>query len=307
MHITVVGSGFVGQASGKGFAKHGHKVTFVDISQEKVDQLKSEGFDAFKPSELKEITGDVTLFSVYTPTVDGEAVFDYLEEAIIDFAKRLKKHKDYHVMAVRSTTLPRLTRERFIPLVEKISGKKAGEDFGVSMQPEYLRQATAQSDFDRPWFTFIGELDKRSGDVMEELYKPFNSPIQRGSLEEAEVQKYIHNVFNAVKIAFFNEVREICDYAGLDADAIFPAVAASCEGCWNPMYGLRDRGPFDGACLPKDTEGFRAWATKNGYETPILDAVISQNKHYKEYYEQKQAAVAKNESINSELAEAAIA
>ena len=209
MRIAIVGSGFVGQACGKGFAKHGNDITFIDINKEKVTQLRSEGFKAFQPKEYKTITTDCTMFSVYTPTEDGRAIFDYLEEALEDFGKRLKKHDDYHIMVIRSTTLPGYTRDRFIPIVEQASGKKAGVDFGVCMQPEYLRQATAQADFDRPWFTLIGEIDQKSGDAIEALYKPFHSPIQRCSLEEAEIQKYIHNVYNAVKIGFFNEIRYI--------------------------------------------------------------------------------------------------
>ena len=293
MDIAVIGAGFVGQATGKGLAKHNNKIVFIDVDTAKVNSLKKEGFEAYLADDYKNITTDISMFSVHTPTQNGKPIFDYLENALIQFAKRLKKHNKYHLAVIRSTTLPGFTRNKFIPLIEKYSGKKAGLDFGVCMQPEYLRQATAQSDFDRPWFILIGELDSKSGDTLEKIYHPFNTPTKRVSLEEAEFQKYIHNIFNAVKIAFFNEMREISNKIGVDADNIFPTVGITCEGCWNPIYGLRDYGPYDGACLPKDADGFQAWAREQGFPTKILDSIIEQNKEYEKYYQKKKLSDAK--------------
>lgn len=284
MDIAIVGSGFVGQATGKGLAKHNNKVIFVDIDKKKVEALRKEGFESYVADDYSKITTDITMFSVFTPTKKSNAFFCYLEEALKQFAKRLKKHKDYHLMVIRSTVLPGYTREKFVPLIERISGKRAFKDFGVCMQPEFLRQATAQSDFDRPWFILIGELDAKSGDILEKIYKPFNAPIKRVSLEEAEYQKYIHNLYNATKIAFFNEMRLISKSIGLNTEEILPTVAISCEGCWNPMYGLRDFGPFMGACLPKDSEAFQAWAKSKKFPIKILDSVIEQNKDYAKFH-----------------------
>jgi UDPglucose 6-dehydrogenase len=185
------------------------------------------------------------------------------------------------LLVVRSTVLPGTTETVVLKLIEKNSGKKVGADFGLAMQPEYLRQVTANEDFERPWFILIGQYDKKSGDILEKLYLPFAPPhIERCTIREAETQKYIHNIYNAIKIAFFNEMRAICDDENLDAKKMFLAVAESCEGIWNPLYGLKDRGPFDGACLPKDTQAFATWAQKNSHKVAILTAAIKQNEQY---------------------------
>lgn len=280
MKITVVGGGFVGKATGRGFTQHEHEVTFVDINQERVDHLRLEGYNAVTPSEYSKIISDVTMFCVPTPTQGSSIQFEYLKKAVSDFAHLLKNHDGYHVVVVRSTVPPKTTRKLVIPLIEKISGKKAGKDFGVCMQPEYLREKTADADFERPWFILIGQLDDKSGDVVEKIYLPFDAPIERCEIEEAEIQKYVHNLYNAAKIAFFNELRVIFKKEGWNADAMFRATAESCEGIWNPVYGLRDFGPFDGSCLPKDTRAFLDWADGAGYDLGILRAIVKENKKH---------------------------
>jgi UDPglucose 6-dehydrogenase len=277
MRIAVIGAGFVGEATGRGLAKHKNDVVFVDVDTEKINKLKQEGFEAHLASEYTTMDTDVTMISVPTPTKGREVQFQYLEAAAKAIGERLKNYKGYHVVVVRSTVPPSTTRKVVLPIIEKASGKKAGADFGLAMQPEYLREVTAAEDFARPWFVFIGAIDKKSGDVLEKIYKPFDAPIERGTLEEAEIQKYVHNVYNAVKIAFFNELRIAMNDMGIDADKVYTATAESCEGIWNPMYGLKDYGPFDGSCLPKDTRGLLDWGDKNGYDFGILRAVVTEN------------------------------
>lgn len=275
--IAVIGSGFVGQATGKGLEKHNNEITFVDVERGKVDKLREEGFKAFLPDDYTKITTDITMFCVPTPTDGGEIKLDFLLTAAEQFARRLKDHVKYHTVVVRSTVPPGTTRRKVLPLIERISGKKAGRDFGLCMQPEYLREVTAEQDYARPWFILIGQYDKKSGDVLEKLYSKFDAPIERVGLEEAEFQKYVHNLYNAVKIAFFNEMRIVANAEHWDAEAIFQATARSCEGIWNPIYGLRDFGPFDGSCLPKDTRALLEWGDNHGYMLEILRAVITQN------------------------------
>ncbi|HUP99869.1 MAG TPA: 2-dehydropantoate 2-reductase N-terminal domain-containing protein [Aeromicrobium sp.] len=277
MNITVVGSGFVGQATGKGLAKHGNKITFLDVDRERLAGLRQDGFRALHPTEATTIDTDVTMFCVPTPTVGGQFQSEILRQAVEEFAWRLRGSSKYHVVVIRSTVPPKTTREFVLPLIEEVSGKKAGRDFGLVMQPEYLREVTAEQDFARPWFILIGELDEKSGDVVEKIYRDFDAPIQRVSLEEAEFQKYVHNVYNAFKIAFFNEMRVVANAEGWNAQSVFEATAESCEGIWNPMYGLRDFGPFDGSCLPKDTSALLEWGDMNGHQMEILRAVISEN------------------------------
>ncbi|MBC7869129.1 UDP-glucose/GDP-mannose dehydrogenase family protein [Candidatus Saccharibacteria bacterium] len=277
MKITIVGSGFVGQASGKGLTRHNHQVTFLDVIPETVAELQAKGFTAYLPQDYKKLTTDITMFCVPTPTQGDKIQLQHLVTAVSQFAKRLKGHKDYHVAVVRSTVPPTTTRKILLPIIENISGKKVGQDFGLVMQPEYLREASAEQDFARPWFILIGEYDKRSGNILEKIYRKFDAPLQRVSLEEAEFQKYVHNVYNAFKIAFFNEMRIIANKEGWDASVVFHATAESCEGIWNPIYGMRDFGPFDGSCLPKDSRALLQWGDDHGYSLEILRSVISEN------------------------------
>lgn len=151
MKLAIVGSGFVGGATGKGLSKHGNEVTFVDVVPEKVKKLRQEGFLAYLQSEYPSINTDVTMFCVPTPTKGDKIQLDLLVNAVTEFAERLKSHKRYHVAVIRSTVPPTTTREIVLPLIEKISGKKVGKDFGLAMQPEYLREVTADQDFARPW------------------------------------------------------------------------------------------------------------------------------------------------------------
>lgn len=282
MRIAIVGSGFVGQATGKGFAKHKHHTTFVDINHQKLEQLRKEGFAAHHADDYTKIDGDITMICVPTPTVAKSIELGYLKDAITAFGDRLAAHNKYHTVVIRSTLPPKTTREVLLPIIEEHSGKKAGEDFGLAMQPEYLREATANADFERPWVVLIGEYDKKSGDVVKKLYQSFDVPIHRCSLEEAEMQKYVHNLYNAVKIAFFNEMRVVARSEGWDVERMFYVTAESCEGIWNPLYGLRDYGSFDGSCLPKDTQAFLDWADAHGYDLGILRATIAENiKHGK--------------------------
>lgn len=280
MKIAVVGAGFVGSATGKGLAKHKNHIVFVEPDKSKVAALKAENYEAYDPKDYPSITTDVTMFCVPTPTKNKNIQLDYLKQAVTSFAERLKNHKDYHVAVIRSTVPPSTTRDIVLPIIEKVSGKKAGKDFGLAMQPEYLREVTAEEDYARPWFVLIGALDAKTAGVIEKIYKPFDAPIETCTLEEAEIQKYVHNVFNAVKIAFFNELRQAITSKGWDANKVFMATAESCEGMWNPIYGIRDFGPFDGACLPKDTRALLEWSEKNKLDFEILRAVIGSNLKY---------------------------
>ncbi|HWL49689.1 MAG TPA: hypothetical protein VNT92_07410, partial [Acidimicrobiia bacterium] len=261
----------------KGLCGQGHSVVVLDVDPRKIRALWAEGLDAHDPHEYKSITGEVTMISVPTPTVDGRIQLDHLEQAVTLFAERLRSFRGYHVLVIRSTVPPRTTRDLVIPIVEEFSGKTAGRDFGVVMQPEYLREATAEQDFARPWLITIGELDARSGDVVHRVYRGFDAPIERVTLEEAEFQKYVHNVFNGVKIAFFNEMRIMANREGWDATRVFQMTAETSEGIWNPVYGIRDRGPFSGSCLPKDSAALLQWGQDHGHDLRILRTVIAEN------------------------------
>lgn len=275
--IDIIGAGFVGQATGKGFLAKGDQVRFVDIDEAKVARLRQQNLPAFTPQAAAALEGpDIAMLTVNTPTRDNAIDLTWIRTAARDLGVRLRQQHKYQVIVVRSTVVPGTT-EQLMHVIEEASGKQAGKDFGVCTNPEFLREQTAENDFAHPWLIVIGEGDTRAGDVVARLYADFECPVHRVTIREAEFQKYVHNVFNAIKITFFNEMREIAHATGVDAERIFPLVAKSAEGIWNPMYGLRDLGPFDGSCLPKDTQAFLSWARQHDQRAPLLAAAIAFN------------------------------
>jgi len=285
--LAVIGSGVVGQATGKGFIAKGHEVVFCDINPEILAELKKQGYKTCLPEMLeKEENIEAFFLPVSTPTIDGRIKLDFLKSAVANLGGgALKQNNDYCIVVIRSTVPPHTTEGILIPLLEEYSGKRAGKDFGVCMNPEYLREDSSEEDFKNPWIIVIGEMDSRSGEKLAEIYRPYNCPVVHVSIREAEMQKYVHNLFNACKISFFNEMRMICKAVNVDADRVFELVARSAEASWNPKYGIRDFGPYGGSCLPKDTTAFLSWAKdKLGKKCLLLKATIKVNEIVKEKY-----------------------
>ncbi len=279
--ICIIGPGVVGQATGKVFAAKGYDVAFLGGNISKIEKLREEGYIAYEKNDLMDqgYDFDISMLTVPTPTKEGKINLEAMESAAIDLGKRLANTKKYHLVVVKSTVPPGTTENLVIPIVEKYSGKKVGVDFGACMNPEYLRAKTAYDDTLNPWIILFGEYDKKSGDLLNSVYEDkFNCPIFRCEIREAEMQKYVHNLFNAAKITFYNEMREIARIQGVDDDKIFKYTAVSCEGMWNPKYGIRNLGPFDGSCLPKDTEAFLEWTQAQGLDATLLKTVIDVNK-----------------------------
>jgi UDPglucose 6-dehydrogenase len=276
--IIIVGSGVVGQATGKGFAKKGHSVRFVDINPATIEKLRSAGLVAMTAPEVDWDDVDLVMLAVSTPTIDDHIVLDHIEAAALDVGRGLATTKNFVTVVVRSTVPPTTTERRITPILERASGKRLGEGFGVAMNPEFLRAVSNEQDFARPWITIVGANDPRTAAAMDELYKPFGALIVHCSLTEAEMIKYVNNVYNAVKISYFNEVYAICSNLGLDGHLIGAAVARSAESMWNPLYGTRGGVPYGGACLPKDTEAFIQFVREHGWNHLMLEATIEVNR-----------------------------
>jgi UDPglucose 6-dehydrogenase len=275
--ILIVGSGVVGQATGKGFAKKGHTVSYVDINPQTIERLRIAGMAAMTMSEVDWDKVDVVMLAVSTPSVNGKIVLDYIESAALDVGRGLAQTNRFVVVVVRSTVPPTTTEERLTPILEQASGKRAGIDFGVAMNPEFLRQVTAAQDFARPWITVLGSSDRHSAELLDALYAPFGALIVRCTPTEAEMIKYVNNVYNAVKISYFNEVHAICEQLGIDSSLVGATVARSAESMWNALYGTRGGVPYGGACLPKDTEAFMSFVREQGMEHRMLEATIAVN------------------------------
>jgi len=280
--MIVVGSGVVGQATGKGFAKKGHSVSYVDINQETIDRLRAAGLNAMRASEVDWSAVDVVMLAVSTPSVDGKIVLDYIEAAALDVGRGLATTDTYVTVVVRSTVPPTTTVSRITPILESASGKRAGVDFGVAMNPEFLRAVSNEQDFARPWMTVIGTSDRRTAEILDALFAPFGALIVHCTPTEAEMIKYVNNVYNAVKISYFNEVHAICQRLEIDSNLIGAAVARTAESMWNPLYGTRGGVPYGGACLPKDTTAFLAFVRERGWQHLMLEATLEVNRRLEE-------------------------
>jgi len=276
-NIIIVGSGVVGQATGKGFAKKGHSISYVDINPDTIAKLCAAGLRATTAAKANWNEADFVMLAVTTPSIDDRIVLDYIEAATLDVGLGLATTDRYVVVVVRSTVPPTTTEDRIIPILERASGKQAGVDFGVAMNPEFLRAVTSEQDFARPWITVLGTTDRRSAEILDDLYRPFGALIVRCTPTEAEMIKYINNVYNAVKISYFNEVYTICDRLGIDGNLIGSAVARTAESMWNPLYGTRGGVPYGGACLPKDTTAFMQFVRERGWDHLMLEATMSVN------------------------------
>jgi UDPglucose 6-dehydrogenase len=277
LRINIVGSGVVGSATGAGFAEHGHRVQFVDTNAARIAELRSRGFRAALPSEVDWAAADISMISVNTPTDDQGVNLSAVGAAIRTLGKGLAGSTDPHVVVVRSTVPPRTTQGLVGPLLEATSGRHIGSSLGLAMNPEFLRQRTAEDDFLRPWLTVFGTVGEREASLLSSLYEPFGAPIVATDVTTAEVIKYAHNLYNATKISFFNEFHLVCEELGVDSATIGEVVSQSAEGMWRPEYGTRGGRAYDGACLPKDTLGFLAFAESLGIEMPLLRATIAVN------------------------------
>jgi len=286
MKISIVGSGVVGTIVGKGFKELGQEVIFYDINEERVKQLKKEGFSVTTNIDDAIKQSDVSFISVPTPTSDGKIDLSYIGSAAENIAKSLKNKGQYHLIIVKSTVIPTTTEKVVKPILEKISGKKCGADFGLCMNPEFLteihRSWTDDSSLTRSFFTedriVIGEFDKKSGDILETLYKPLNIPIFRTDLKTAETIKYASNCCLASRISYWNEMFYICNKLGIDSIFIADIVGRDKRiGKYGTIHGLA----FGGKCLPKDLQAFISFAENSGHEPTLLKAVYKINEKIK--------------------------
>jgi UDPglucose 6-dehydrogenase len=299
MRISVIGTGYVGLPAGTALASKGHKVTCVDIDEEKVESINSgecpiheEGLpelleEQVAKGNLKATTdtisaiqnSDITFLSVGTPmNDDGSINLDYIKQAAKDIGEGLKQKEGYHVVVVKSTVVPTTTEEEIIPILEEVSGKKAGEDFGVCMNPEFLREGTALQDFLDPDRIVIGELDERSGNQIEKMYSDFNAPIMRTSLKAAELIKYASNSLLATKISFINEIGNLCKELGIDVYEVADGVGM--DHRINRDF-LDSGAGFGGSCFPKDVRALINFIEEQGQEARILNQTIQVNEEQK--------------------------
>lgn len=270
MKISMIGCGNVGKATGIGFYKQGNDVIFHDVDEEKLFSLENEGYAVTRDIIDAVDKSTISFICVPTPTIDGKMDFHCIKDVVTNVGRAICEKNGYHLVVIRSTVLPSTTRTKVIPLLEEVSNSKVGYDYGVCVNPEFLRQAYALQDFLNPYRILIGESDKRSGDTLEKLYSAFKKPIIRTDLDTAEMIKHVANSFLATKISFFNEVYMICNELGLDSDFIAKVVAMDNR---IGTYGIHGGHPFEGSCLPKDLEALINFIESKKLNPKILKAI----------------------------------
>ena len=180
------------------------------------------------------------------------------------------------MVVIRSTVLPGTVEEQMIPILEEASGLKAGKDFGVSMNPEFLREGSALKDYYQPSFVVIGELDTKSGELLEQMYASVDAPIFRTGIKNAEIVKYACNAFHALKIVFANEIGSICKLQGIDGQEVMDIFVQDKQLNISPAY-LRPGFAFGGSCLPKDVRALTYRAKEVDADCSVLNAIIPSN------------------------------
>jgi len=292
-NIAVIGAGYVGLVSGACFTKLGNNVICVDVDEKKVESINKGKAPIFE-LDLDEILSsfkdriqattdygraieisDITFVCVGTPSSsDGGIDLTYVKQVIKEIGKILKDFNKWHNVVIKSTVLPGTSQNILLPILEKYSEKKAGKDFGLSMNPEFLREGTAVYDFLNPDRIVIGSFDNKSKENLRELYSSFDCPIIETSLSAAEMIKYASNCFLGTKISFINEIGNFCKGIGVDAYEVADGVGL------DKRIGraFLDSGiGWGGSCFPKDINALISWAKQNGYLSNILDDVVKVN------------------------------
>ena len=280
MEVAIIGSGIVGQATGRGLASNGNKVIFHDINKEKILNLKNSGYEASYNLDEAVSNSRVIFVCVPTPTVDNKIDLSYIRECTKNIGRSLQKSKQYPVVVFRSTIPPQTARTKLVPSLEIASHLTAGKDFGICTNPEFLREKSPLEDFLNPTRIVIGELNKKSGNILERVYSSFKCPIIRTDLDTAEMIKYVSNMYLAAKISFFNEIYLICQRLGLDARIVSETVSLDPR---IGKYGTIGGKPFGGMCLPKDLAAFIEFANSKGINSALLRTIAEVNQEMCSY------------------------
>jgi GDP-mannose 6-dehydrogenase len=297
MKICVLGLGYVGAVSAGCLAKDGHEVIGVDPERTKVDLINAgrspiieqdiggiiqEQVAAGRLSATTEVehavrNTDLALVCVGTPSQpNGGIDLKYVRRVCEQIGEAIRNHAGAPVIVMRSTMLPGTMREVVIPILEKTSGKTAGNEFGLCINPEFLREGTAVHDYYHPPKTVIGEVNRASGDLLAAVYSKMPGPMIRTDIETAEMVKYADNCWHAVKVGFANEVGSLCKALSVDAHRVMNIFCQDQKLNLSPYY-LKPGFAFGGSCLPKDLRALLYKAKTLDVSLPILSSVLPSN------------------------------
>lgn len=295
--LSVFGLGYVGCVSAACFASRGHRVVGVDVDPGKTEML-SRGQAPIVEEQIGELVEqvvadghltvtsdwaqavrdtDVSLVCVGTPSSRGGRLStEYLERVTEEIGRALRDKDEWHTVVYRSTMLPGTCTGLLVPLLEKHSGKTAGVDFGVCVNPEFLREGSSVRDFYDPPKTVVGQSDERAGQAVIDLYDGLPGPRFQVPIGVAEMTKYVDNSFHALKVVFGNEIGAVCAALGVDSHEVMEIFMADTKLNISTAY-LRPGFAFGGSCLPKDVRALTHVARSNDVDTPLLGHVIPSN------------------------------
>lgn len=297
MRISIFGMGYVGAVCAACLADRGHTVIGVDIAQTKID-LINRGHSPIVEPGLQELLrrgvaagriratadtvdairhSDLSMVCVGTPSKkNGDLDLRFVQAVVADIGVALRDKQERHTVVIRSTVLPGTTKEVVVPLLEDTSLKRAGHDFGLAVNPEFLRESTAIADYNAPSMTVIGEWDEASGDMLAQLYADLPAPLIRKPIEVAEMVKYTCNVWHATKITFANEIGNIAKELGVDGREVMEVMCQDSKLNLSSYY-LKPGYAFGGSCLPKDVRALNFRATQVDVAHPLIGSLMRSN------------------------------
>ena len=296
MRVSVVGSGYVGLITAVGLASKGHQVVCIDVDRHKVDMI-NRGVPPFHEDKLEERLhehvieqGNLKATLDYDELLDSEVAFicvntcsrsgrntDFtnLRDSTRRIGEILKRKDGYLTVVTKSSVVPGTTEEVIIPSLQEHSGKAAGRDFGMAVNPEFLQEGRALDCFLNSDRIIVGQYDQRSGDIVQNVYNGAVPPLLRTGLRTAEMIKFASNAFLATKISFINEIGNLCKKLGIDVYQVADGMGH------DPRIGrlfLNAGIGFGGSCLPKDLEALLHKYEQVDERSPILSAVYQVNK-----------------------------
>jgi len=300
--ISIIGTGYVGLCTAVGFASKGYEVIASTHNREKA-VLINEGVPPFYEPDLEKwlrkvvkkgylkcvlnkpheavLSTDISLNAVGTPGLPDESIdLQYIKRSTRKIGEALSKKDTYHLVVIKSTVVPGTLENVVKPILEKYSDKHCGSDFGLCMNPEFLREGSALYDTLHPHRIVIGEYNKKSGDVLEALYRGFYgtkvAPIIRTNLITAELIKYANNSFLATKISFINTIANICEkLPSADVTAVTKGIGL--DKRISHLFLNAGLG-YGGSCFPKDVKALIAFSRSLDYDPPLLNAIENVNK-----------------------------
>jgi len=298
MRLSVFGLGYVGCVSAACFAKEGHEVLGVDVNSTKVEII-NRGDSPIVEAGMSELVremvssgrlratadtaqaiehSELSLVCVGTPSnANGSLDLTYVRRVCEEIGSALRTKDARHVIVIRSTMLPGTIEGVVVPTLEQHSGKKVGKDFGVCINPEFLREGTSLKDFYAPPFTLIGADDEESAAALRKLYSGIDAQVFATSVKTAEMVKYVCNCFHALKVSFANEIGNICKGLSIDSHEVMDLFCRDTKLNISPYY-FKPGFAFGGSCLPKDLRAMNYKAKELDVEVPILSSILPSNR-----------------------------